>query len=328
MDRDAQRELRRLEALSRYDSDDVPPEGELAGLVRVAAVVAGVPTATLNLLEASVQRNWTTYGFDGGTCARDDSLCSVALREHGPVHVADARLDPRMAASPWVDGRLDTIRLYASAPLTTPDGWMIGTLCVFDSVPRELGPQVLQALDDLAAQAMALLERRRLARLAHEALHSRSVAAAAVSHDLRTPMNGVLGMLDLALAGPLPAAAREQVQLARRSAAALLHVVDDVLRVAQGESALVLARRPFDPAALVHEVGSALRVLATRKGLALATRVGPAVPDVRVRRPRPAAAGARQPRRQRPQVHAARVGRARRSPWTARTPTAPTSSSP
>ena len=278
MDRDRHIELQRLEALSRYDADDVPPEAELAGLVRVAAVVAGVPTATLNLLEATVQRNYATEGFEGGTCRREDALCAVALRERGALHVEDASRDPRLSGSPWVDGRLDTIRLYASSPLTTPDGWMIGTLCVFDSRPGRLDPAVLRALDDLAAQAMALLERRRLARLAQEAARARAAEVAAVSHDLRTPMNGVLGMLDLALSGSLPAAAREQVGLARRSAAALLGVVDDVLAAADGQRGLSVVPRPFDPAALVHEVGSALRVLAARKGLTLLTRVDPGVP--------------------------------------------------
>ena len=273
-----QLEQQRLEALARYEADDLPPDAELAGLVRVAATVAGAPTATLNLLGATVQRNYATHGFEGGSCRLEDSLCRVALQEQGPLHVEDASRDPRFATSPWVDGRLDTIRMYASAPLMTPDGWMIGTLCVFSDRPGRLDPPVLQALDDLAAQGMALLERRRDARLAGESARERAAGVAAVSHDLRTPMNGVLGMLDVALSGTLPAPAREQVALARRSAAALLGVVDDVLAAAQGESGLRVVPRPFDPAALVHDVGQALRVLASRKGLSLLTRVDPGVP--------------------------------------------------
>ena len=160
----------------------------------------------------------------------------------------------------------------------TPDGWMIGTLCVFDGRPGRLAPEVLRGLEDLAAQAMALLERRREARLAAEAARARASAVAAVSHDLRTPMNGVLGMLDVALAGTLPDGVREQVALARRSAGAVLGLVDDVLAAAEGGSGLSVVPRPFDPAALVHEVGQALRVLASRSGLSLRTRVDPGVP--------------------------------------------------
>ena len=268
------REQARLEALRRYGSDDVPAEDELLALVRLAATVSGLPTATLNLLEQSVQLNYATHGFVGGSCDLQDSLCVIALREQAPLHVPDARLDPRFASSPWVDGRLDGIRLYASSPLMTPDGWMIGTLCVFDAEPGELPPQVLRALDDLAGLAMALLERRRLVRRAQEATRAKSAFLAAVSHEIRTPMQGVLGGLDLVLRDELPEPVRRHAALARRSAGALLVLVDDVLQLSQGEvTGLALHPRPFDPASLVADVGNALGVLAERKGLALVTDV-------------------------------------------------------
>jgi signal transduction histidine kinase len=275
----ASSEAARLEALRRYRADDMPAEHELSALVRVAAALAGVPTATLNLLDDVVQRNYATFGFEGGSCARDDSLCAVALRERSGLHVPDASQDSRFAASPWVDGRLDSIRLYASAPLMTEDGWMIGTLCVFNSEPRHLPPHVLTALDDLAGLAMALLERRRLARRAEEALQAKLGYLAQLSHEIRTPMHAVLGLLDLVLEEELPARAQASAELARRSGRSLVSLVDDVLDLARGEAGrLQLHERPFDPAAVVRDVGEALRVLAHRKGLELVVHVDPAVP--------------------------------------------------
>ena len=266
------REQARLEALRRYGADDLPAEEELLALVRLAATVSGLPTATLNLLEQSVQLNYATHGFVGGSCALEDSMCVVALREQAPLHVPDARLDPRFAGNPWVDGRLDGIRLYASSPLMTTDGWMIGTVCVFDGEPGELPPPVLRALDDIAGSAMALLERRRLVRRAEEATRAKASFLAAVSHEIRTPMQGVLGGLDLVLRDELPDPVRRHAALARRSAGALLALVDDVLQLSQGEVAgLALHPRPFDPAAVVADVGDALAVLASRKGLELVT---------------------------------------------------------
>lgn len=269
----------RLAALQRYVEADVPPVAELAGLVRVAATVAGVPTATLNLLETAVQVNHVAHGFTGGSCALEESLCSVALAERSALHVPDARLDPRFADSPWVDGRLDSIRLYASSPLVTPDGWMIGTLCVFDAHPGALGPEVLLALDDLAAQAMALLERRRLERVAQEATAAKSAFLAAVSHELRTPLHGLLGVLDLLVRDELAQPARAHAGLAQRSASSMLALVDDVLELSRGEAGqLVLEEAVFDPAALVRDVGATLGVLAQRKGLTLCTRIAVDVP--------------------------------------------------
>lgn len=266
-------EAARLVALRRYGAADMPGEQELAGLVRVAATLAGVPTATINLLEEAEQHNYVTYGFEAGSCPREDSMCDVALHERAPLHVPDASADPRFTTNPWVDGRLGAVRRYASSPLRTPDGWMIGTLCVFDERPGAFAAPVLQGLDDLAAQVMALLERRRLARRAEEAVRAKATFLATISHEIRTPMHGVLGLLELVLQEQLPAAARTNAELARRSANALLTLVDDVLHLSQGEAGhITLQPRDFDPAQLVADVGDALRVLAQRKRLELVVR--------------------------------------------------------
>ncbi len=281
MDRADAAERGRLAALRRYVDADLPPEDELAGLVRVAATVAGAPVATLNLLDASVQVSLVTHGFPPGACERGDALCDVALREKRALHVPDLTLDGRFLGNPYVDGRLGQTRLYASSPLVTADGWMIGTLCVTDTLARTLAPAVLQALEDLAAQAMALLERRRLSRVAEEAVRAKAAFVASVSHELRTPLHGVLGVLDLLLDDDLPARARDHAGLARRSASSMLALVDDVLELSRGESGqLVLHADRFEPAALVRDVGATLGVLAQRRGLVLRTRVQDGVPAV------------------------------------------------
>ncbi|MEV4345643.1 ATP-binding protein [Actinoplanes sp. NPDC049596] len=161
-------ERNRVAALHEYQLLDNPADDELSAVVRVAAMVADVPTATLNLIDENRQCQLTTVGFEGGDSPRSDSMCDIQLREGKFVHVRDAREHPLYAGNPWVDGRMADVRFYASAPLIAPSGYALGTLCVFDSAPKELSPRQIERLSDLADILVGLFERRRQGRLAAE----------------------------------------------------------------------------------------------------------------------------------------------------------------
>ncbi|MEU4691528.1 ATP-binding protein [Actinoplanes sp. NPDC023714] len=162
------REQARLAALHEYGLLDNPADEELTAVVRIAATIADVPTATLNLIDETRQCQLTTVGFDGCDSLRSDSMCAITFRDGRMVHVPDASLDPVYAGNPWVDGRMADVRFYASTPLVTPSGYALGTLCVFDTVAKELDDRQLRRLEDLARVLIGLFERRRQARLAAE----------------------------------------------------------------------------------------------------------------------------------------------------------------
>ncbi|PPK98833.1 phospho-acceptor domain-containing protein [Kineococcus xinjiangensis] len=158
-------EAARLAALHEYRLLDTPADDELTAIVRVAALVAGVPYATLNLIDEQRQCQLTTAGFDGADSSREDSMCALHFADGEFVHIVDASRDPRYEANPWVDGRLAEVRFYASAPLITPAGHALGSLCVFDTEPRAISEAQIGRLQDLAQVVLALFERRRVARL-------------------------------------------------------------------------------------------------------------------------------------------------------------------
>ena len=131
-------------------------------LVAEAAEVAGVPMATLNLIDADRQCAASTSGFEGAVTARSEAMCSVVLDLGTAVHVPDASRDPRFAGSPWVDGRRGEVRFYFSAPLVTRRGLIIATLCVFDIVPHELSQGQISRLQGLARRVVEVYEARRV----------------------------------------------------------------------------------------------------------------------------------------------------------------------
>jgi GAF domain-containing protein len=156
-------EAERVADLHRHADPDSAQSADVDEIVERAAVVAGVPMATLNLLDEARQCQVSTTGFAGSVSPRREAMCNVTLEVGRFVHVPDARVDPRFARSPWVDGRLGCVRFYASAPLLTRRGFVIGTLCVFDIEPHELSDAQIEELQRLAALVVLTFEHERLA---------------------------------------------------------------------------------------------------------------------------------------------------------------------
>ncbi|MGZ4752804.1 MAG: ATP-binding protein [Oryzihumus sp.] len=197
----------RAAALDVYDVIGRPPEPELEALVELAALVCGVPTAVINLIDETHQHQVAAFGIGPSICTREDSMCEVTIQQQSPIVLADARLDPRFARNPFVTGVIASLRFYASSQLRTPAGVTIGTLCVFDEEERHLTPAQAGAVDALARQIVDVLELRRRTTLLEQSLEELTLAraelsrsndqlaafAGQVSHDLRNPLTAVMG---------------------------------------------------------------------------------------------------------------------------------------
>jgi len=101
-----------------------------------------------------------------------------------------------------------------------------------------------------------------------------------VSHEIRTPMNGVLGMTEILLAGELASGEREQVEVIRTSAEALLALVNDILDLSRIEAGHPMLRpRDFSFRELAGDVLRLLAPLAAERAVDLRLEVDPALPD-------------------------------------------------
>src|SRR5207245_8625115 len=97
------------------------------------------------------------------------ALCAPPLRETNVFVVREALADERFATSPLVTSD-PKVRFCAAAPLVTPEGYVLGTLCVIDHVPRDLSVEQRDALRALSRQVVSQLELRR-----HVAMMSRTI---------------------------------------------------------------------------------------------------------------------------------------------------------
>jgi len=152
-------EAQRLAALYELNVLDTPAEKDFDDIVALAATVCGVPMSLVTLID--VDRQWfkAKLGTEVSETSRDQSLCAHAILGDDLMVVPDTRGDRRFTDNPMGEA----VRFYAGAPLITSDGFALGTLCVIDSVPRNLDDEQLQALRALARQVTSQLEMRRYA---------------------------------------------------------------------------------------------------------------------------------------------------------------------
>src|SRR5438309_4065060 len=125
-------ETERLASLKAYEILDSGPEIFFDNLAQIMARCFNVPIALISLvdeervfLKARVGMPETQY------VPRGISLCSLAVLDHRPTVFENALKEPCLLANPLVAGEFG-LRFYAGAPITTPDGHNIGTVCVVD----------------------------------------------------------------------------------------------------------------------------------------------------------------------------------------------------
>jgi GAF domain-containing protein len=153
-------EAARLEALRQYQILDTHDETAFDDLTRIAAYICQTPIAIISLIDEDRQWFKARLGVGPRETSRDIAFCAHTILEDAPTIVPDALRDERFADNPLVTAE-PYIRLYAGAPLITPEGFRLGSLCVVDRVPRELSVEQIAVLRMLSNQVMTQLDLRR-----------------------------------------------------------------------------------------------------------------------------------------------------------------------
>jgi signal transduction histidine kinase len=194
-----QNEKRRLRALYDYQILDTIPEKEYDFITRMAAQICNTPASLMTLL--SEDRQWfkSTFGYQITETPRAISFCNYSILDPDHVTVVpDMRVDERFAANPLVTQDPYAV-FYAGAPLVTPDGFALGTICVLDREANNLNEEQQEALQALANQIVTNLElRKKIYQLTQtkgklkEANKELKHFARITSHDMKTPLANIL----------------------------------------------------------------------------------------------------------------------------------------
>jgi PAS domain S-box-containing protein len=151
-------EVARLELLGQYQIIGTPPEECFDDITRLAAYVCGTPIALIGFIDQDRQWFKSKVGWDVDEIPRKAALCAHTIMQSEVLVIPDTLTDEQTKTN--VLATHGGVRFYAGVPLLTADEYALGTLCVMDSVSRDLTEDQTEALRRLARQVIALLDFR------------------------------------------------------------------------------------------------------------------------------------------------------------------------
>ncbi len=191
------------------------------------------------------------------------------LKHRRPLLIADLQRGRRFPYHGFI--RAARMRGFAGVPLIGRDEKILGLLTVMTLLPRRFMPHEIQFLWELASGASIAIEEAVLIDALSNSLRAKVDFLNALSHDLRTPLNVIIGNIGLikeGFFGPLTAELQRRLELLKRSSEDLLIMLNQVLSLSRLEVGGVELRIvEFNLGDFVEEVSAGVSALAQAKGL-------------------------------------------------------------
>nr|WP_244310338.1 hybrid sensor histidine kinase/response regulator [Leptospira noumeaensis] len=221
-------------------------------ITKLASMICNVPISLVSLVDETRQWFKSHHGLPARETPRSLAFCSHAILGDELFVVPNAKVDPRFKNNPLVNESPNII-FYAGIPLALDDQIKLGTLCVIDNKPRELNENQIQMLRLLGKQTIRLLQMRKSTeRLEIEKLSAERATAAkrdfiaAISHDIRNPLNSLLGMSEMIRETELNPTILGYVDHIKNAGEVILHLVNDTIELSRlEENASVLNNEWF-----------------------------------------------------------------------------------
>lgn len=154
-DEDRLSKLYLYNVLDKYEGD-----GVFKHVAAMAAKIFRVPIALVSLVDKEHVIFKGNVGMEGvDVVSRGASLCSLAVLQDEVTVFENAKEEPCLLTNPLVAGDFG-LKFYAGAPLRTPDGFNIGTVCIVDKIARKFSEAEQILLEGLATVVMDELQEK------------------------------------------------------------------------------------------------------------------------------------------------------------------------
>ncbi len=263
-------EKERLAALRQYKMLDTEAEKQFDEIALLASEICETPISMITLIDSERQ-----FFKSGGPVSvteipRDLAFCSHAINHPSePFVVQDMREDKRFFDHPFVIGDPHVV-FYTGIPLTNPDGYALGTLCVMDQQPKQLSERQLRSLQILAKQVIQMLELRKAnfqLKIFKEHFESRNEElqqfAYVVSHDIKSPLASIVLTSEMLRENFGEAIDEENNQLLKvlnRSSFKIKNLVDGILAYYRAERAMQEEAETFSLKPFLLSIAEMLQV--------------------------------------------------------------------
>ncbi|KFF02979.1 GAF domain-containing hybrid sensor histidine kinase/response regulator [Flavobacterium reichenbachii] len=264
-------ELERLAALKRYNIIDTLPENAFDDATKLVSYICGVPIAHISFIDEDRQWFKSEIGIGLTEVPREISFCQYTIMDTKMLEIPDTHLNDTFKDDDNVTGGFK-VRFYAGVPLTTPDGYNIGTLCAIDHVTKELNDDQRNALSIVAKHVVNQLELRtknielaKQKKIAERAVFAKDSFLANMSHEIRTPLNAIIGFTDLLAQTTMDNVQRDYIESVQVAGENLLIIINDILDLSKIESGnLTIDAQSFNLKKTLKHIYNLLKVKASK----------------------------------------------------------------
>ncbi|MFC7291030.1 ATP-binding protein [Hirschia litorea] len=267
---------------------DSPTSGAFQRIAWLASKVLNAPIAYVSLLGGRKYWLYSSEICNEAKLIRGLNPVAAENRTNDVFEIPDSWVDPDYFDLPACEDEVEGIRFYASAPFAGPSGEVCGKLVLASRKPRRLTMEernVFRCLADQVESELRLLllmqEEASLRFAATKAFNAKSAFLSLISHEIRTPIAGIMGATDMLQAKLSKSSERDQpaetelLDTVWSSASDLLHLLNDTLEAAKIEAdGVQINVQSFDLVLFCDKLRRHFKPVAENKNLVLSIGYG------------------------------------------------------